>query len=203
MFEYIAFDLETTGVKPAEDFIVEVGAVRFVNGKACDAFCRLVDPGVSIPVEASAVNGITDAMVTGKPKIEDVLPEFAAFCGDVPLVAHNAPFDYKFTLQAVKLHRSSAPSGIVLDTLTLARRIFPGLANYKLGTLVRHFGFPGGTFHRAEEDSTYCGMIFARILDTLMQRGESVAVNELVALTGKEEMRFPQYKAAPDQLSLF
>ena len=201
--KFIAFDLETTGIKPSTDFIVEVGAVFFDGDQAIKGYGSLVDPGVSIPPDASAVNGITDEMVRGKPHIKEILHEFADFCGDLPLVAHNAPFDYKFLLEDVKLHRSAAPKGVVLDTLPLARKIFPGLLNYKLGTLVRHFGFPSGTFHRAEEDSSYCGLLFAKILQTLEMRGEPCSEQDLVKMMGKAEMRFPKHAPQPDQLDLF
>jgi DNA polymerase-3 subunit epsilon len=201
--KFIAFDLETTGTKPSEDMIVEIGAVRFEDHCVIERFCTLVDPGVPIPMDASAVNGITDDMVRGKPHIADVLRTFAEFCGDLPLVAHNAPFDFKFLMEDVKLYRAPAPQEVVFDTLPLARTVFPGLPNYRLGTLVHHFRFPGGTFHRAEEDSVYCGLLFAKILETLQMRGEPCTAADLVKMTGKKEMRFPQYAPQPDQLDLF
>ncbi len=201
--KFIAFDLETTGVKPSENRIVEVGAVLFEGDRAVKGFGTLVDPGIPIPTDATAVNGISDGMVRGQPPIADVLGNFAEFCGDLPLVAHNAPFDFKFLLEDIKLHRSVAPRGIVLDTLPLARKIFPGLPNYKLGTLVRHFSFPSGTFHRAEEDSSYCGLLFAKILQTLEMRGEPCSAADLAGMTGKPELRFPRFSPQPDQLDLF
>ncbi|MBN2163007.1 MAG: 3'-5' exonuclease [Pontiellaceae bacterium] len=201
--KFIAFDLETTGTKPQEDMIVEVGAVMFDGCRAVKGFGTLVDPCRPIPPDASAVNGISDEMVRGKPHIGDVLADFAEFCGDLPLVAHNAPFDYKFLLDDVTTHRSAAPKGVVLDTLPLARKVFPGLQNYKLWTLVRHFNFPSGTFHRAEEDSSYCGLLFAKIVETLEMRGESVAVDDLSRLCSRDVMTFPQYVNQPSQLDLF
>ncbi len=201
--KFIAFDLETTGTKPTADMIVEVGAVRFDGDRAVKGYGTLINPGIPIPPDASAVNGITDDMVRAKPRIADVLGEFADFCGDLPLVAHNAPFDFKFLLEDIKLHRAPAPKGVVLDTLPLARRIFPGLPNYRLGTLVRHFRFPSGTFHRAEEDSAYCGLVFAKVLETLQVRGEPCTESDLVKIMGRDEMRFPQYAPQPDQLDLF
>jgi DNA polymerase-3 subunit epsilon len=201
--KFVAFDLETTGTKPKEDMIVEIGAVLFDGSRSVRGYGTLVDPGVTIPPDASAVNGITDDMVRGKPRVADVLGDFADFCGDLPLVAHNAPFDFKFLLEDIKLHRGAAPEGVVLDTLPLARKIFPGLPNYRLGTLVRHFGFPSGTFHRAEEDSAYCGLLFDQIVKTLAKRREPCAAGDLVRLIGREELRFPQYAAQPDQLDLF
>ena len=201
--KFVAFDLETTGIKPRENSIVEIGAVLFDGAEAVKTYGTLIDPGMPIPPDASAVNGIIDEMVRGKPRVVDVLGDFASFCGDLPLVAHNAPFDFKFLLEDVKLHRAVAPTGLVLDTLPLARKVFPGLFNYKLGTLVRHFGFPCGTFHRAEEDSAYCGLLFDRIVQTLELRNEPCSAADLVRLTGKPELRFPQFTPQPDQLDLF
>ena len=201
--KFIAFDLETTGIKPKEDMIVEIGAVLFDGNRAVKGYGVLINPGCPIPPDASAVNGITNEMVAGKPKIAEVLADFADFCGDLPLVAHNAPFDFKFLLEDIKLHRSTAPTGVVLDTLPLARKVFPGLPNYKLGTLVRHFGFPCGTFHRAEEDSTYCGLLFDRIIQTLEKRREPCGMADLARLIGKSEIRFPQYAPQSNQLDLF
>ena len=200
---FIAFDLETTGTRPGADLIVEIGAVRFEGNRPLESYSVLVDPGQPIPAEASAVNGITDEMVRGKPSIDAVLGGFADFCGDLPLVAHNAPFDYKFLRAAIEQYRAKAPRGVVFDTLSLARKVFPGLINYRLWTLVRHFEFPGGTFHRAEEDSAYCGRVFARIIETLELRGESADEAALVRMGGKEALYFPQFRAAADQLSLF
>ncbi len=201
--KFVAFDLETTGIKPKEDMIVEIGAVLFDGAEALKTYGTLINPGIPIPADASAVNGISDEMVVDKPRVADVLGDFADFCGDLPLVAHNAPFDYKFLLEDVKLHRGAAPKGVVLDTLPLARKVFPGLANYKLWTLVRHFNFPSGTFHRAEEDSAYCGLLFDKIIQTLEMRREPCAEADLVKLMGKEAVRFPQLSVQPDQLDLF
>jgi len=201
--EFVAFDLETTGTDPRTGAIVEIGAIRFRNGEAGERFGELIDPKTPIPPAASRVNGITDEMVQGKPRIEDVAGPFAQFCGSSPLVAHNAPFDFRFLSASIRRFRLPAPGGPVLDSLTLARKLFPGLPNYRLGTLVRHFDFPSGVFHRAEEDSAYCGLLFVEILRRLEARGEQVDESTLIRLGGRGEMRFPQYKAAPDQLDLF
>lgn len=201
--KFIAFDLETTGIKPKEDQIVEIGAVRFDGSQVVDTFGVLIDPGTPIPYEASAVSGITDDMVAGKPRIESVLPDFAAFCGDLPLVAHNASFDYNFLLKDIEKYRADAPTGVVLDTLSLSRKVFPGLVNYKLGTLVRQFNIPSGTFHRAEEDSTYCGLVFAKIVETLKKLHEPHSEADLVRLSGRAEVRFPKFGPVTDQLDLF
>ncbi|MGE4488249.1 MAG: PolC-type DNA polymerase III [Kiritimatiellales bacterium] len=200
---FIAFDLETTGIQPKTDAVVEIGAVRFDGTEPVEAFSTLINPGRPIPPEASAVNGITDEMVAGSPAIDKVLADLADFCGELPLVAHNAPFDFKFLLAAVEKHRARAPKGIVVDSCALARVVFPGMINYKLGTLVSHFGFPSGTFHRAEEDSVYCGRLFARILEALEKAGQPAGVPALLGLARQPALKFPQYEKQPEQLGLF
>jgi DNA polymerase III subunit epsilon len=201
--KFIAFDLETTGIQPKTDAVVEIGAVRFDGAEPVDAFCTLINPGRPIPPEASAVNGITDEMVADQPSIETVLADLADFCGDLPLVAHNAPFDFKFLLNAVEKHKAKAPSGIVLDSCALSRIVFPGMINYKLGTLVNHFGFPAANLHRAEVDSVYCGRLFAHIIQSLEKTGQAATVPALLELTRQTLMKFPQYADQPQQLGLF
>ncbi len=198
---FVAFDLETTGTVPAIDQIVEIGAVRFLNGEVEATFSTLVDPRQSIPPGASAVNGITDDMVAGKPFIETLLEPLAEFCEDLPVVAHNAPFDAQFLTAAIKKYETSSPRGVILDTLPMARKVFPGLANYKLGTLVQHLKIEAGTFHRAEEDASYCGKLFLEIVKKIASPQEGVKIENLIALTGKPESRFPQIEKK-QQLSL-
>ena len=199
---FIAFDLETTGTVPGADQICEIGAVRFVNGVVESVFSTLIDPGRPIPPGASAVNGITAAMVKGQPKIETILESFAEFCGDALMVAHNAPFDTQFLSSDIRKFELAAPKGIVVDTLPIARKVFPGLANYKLGTLVQHLKVTATEFHRAEQDATYCGNVFMEMIKRISVGGQPPKIENLVALTGKPEFRFPQIIRQPKQLDL-
>lgn len=199
---FIAFDLETTGTVPGADAIVEIGAVRFIDGQVEAIFSTLVDPRRPIPAGASAVNGISNDMVAGKPLIDFLLPSFAEFCGDDIMVAHNAPFDAQFLTADIKRFEAPAPRGLVIDTLPLARKVFPGLINYKLGTLVKHLKIPSTDFHRAEEDATYCGILFQHLLKRISIAGQVPRIENLIALTGKPELRFPQIIRQPKQLEL-
>lgn len=199
----MAFDLETTGFLPGVDKIVEIGAVRVVNGEVESVFSTLVDPQRQIPASASAVNGITDQMVTGKPKIGELLEPLTKFCGDDILVAHNAAFDFQFLTAEYSSHEIATPTGVVLCSLMMARKIFPGLANYKLGTLVQHLQIESSGFHRAEEDATYCAKLFVKILERIGVPGRDLPpITNLVALTGKPEVRFPVIQPQPKQLNL-
>jgi len=197
---FIAFDLETTGTVPGVDQIVEIGAVRFINGEVESVFSTLVDPLRPIPAGASAVNGITDDMVRGKPTIEGLLQSLADFCADDLLVAHNAPFDSQFLVADIKKFETLAPKGLILDTLSISRKVFPGLPNYKLGTLVQHLKIPASDFHRAEEDATYCGRLFLEMVRRISVGGRPPQIENLISLTGKPQFRFPQIKREPKQM---
>lgn len=199
---FVAFDLETTGFLPGVDRIVEVGAVRFVNGEVDAVFSTLVDPLMPIPAGASAVNGIKDEMVKGKPRIEELLQPLTEFCGDDILVAHNAAFDTQFLTADYKKHEMRTPSGVILDTYPMAKKVLPGLANYKLGTLVQHLAIESTGFHRAEEDATYCAKVLLKMIERISQGGAWPPLENLVLLTGKAEVRFPIIEPQPKQLNL-
>lgn len=197
---FIAFDLETTGTVPGVDQIVEVGAVKFINGVVDSVFSTLVDPLRPIPPGASAVNGISDDMVKGQPRIEAIMEPLADFCEDFLMVAHNAPFDAQFLIAEIKKFECSSPRGIIVDTLSISRKVFPGLPNYKLGTLIQHLKIPSGEFHRAQADATYCGHMFLEMIKRISIGGQPPKVENLIALTGKPEFRFPQIVRQPRQL---
>ncbi len=200
---FIAFDLETTGTLPGVDRIVEIGAVRFIDGEVEAVFSTLVDPGIPMPEAASRVNLITDDMLMGKPQIESLLDPFADFCGDDILVAHNAVFDTQFLSADIKKYESRAGKGLVLDTYSMAKKVYPGLANYRLGTLVQHLGIPSSQFHRAEEDASYCAKLFIKMIEKINGHTESLPpIDNLVALTGRDPLYLPQIIPQPKQLSL-
>jgi len=190
--DFVAFDTETTGISPHRDAVIEIGAVRFSDGIPGESFSELIDPGRPIPRGATRIHGITDEMVSSSPQIGEVLPRFAEFCGALPLVAHNARFDFKFINAAVRRLACAAPTGPVLDTLTLSRKLWPGLPNYQLGTLVRVFQVPCGRFHRAAEDALYCGHVFQILLERCRINWPDMDADGLVKICGRRKMRFMQ-----------
>jgi DNA polymerase-3 subunit epsilon len=200
---FISFDLETTGFIAGVDRIVEIGAVRFVDGVPDARFCTLIDPKMDIPEAASRVNGISNDMVYGKPTIERLLEPFAEFCGDDILVAHNANFDFQFLQSDVIRLESPAPRGVVLDTCNMARKVIPGLPNYKLGTLVQHLDIESSNFHRAEEDATYAGHLFIHLIQKMSGGLQLPPIENLVTLSGKNVLRFPQITPRQKQLGFF
>ena len=199
---FIAFDIETTGMVPGVDQIVELGAVRFVNGAPDAVFATLINPRKPIPAAATAVNKITNEMVSNKPIIEDLLPSFSDFCGNDLLVAHNAPFDTQFLIADYKKYELTTPFGTIIDTLPISRKVFTGLPNYKLGTLIQHLKIPATDLHRAEEDAALAGRLFLELVKRISVNGQPPALTNLVALTGKPEFKFPFIERKPKQLDL-
>ena len=189
MKDFISFDLETTGTLSHMDHIIEIGAVRFKEGQVDDTFQQLVSIDIPIPEQASKVNGITDDMLKGHPPIQEVLPKFADFCDSELMVAHNAPFDFQFLLRVIEEHQSSAPKGLVLDTCQLARKTFPGLANYKLATLCDYLKISANGFHRAESDALNCGHLFLHILEK--NSFVTTDVKPFAQLAGRAPLKFP------------
>ena len=95
--DYVLFDLETTGLSPDTDAIIEISALKVIGGEVADEFSTLINPCMHIPYKASSVNGITDDMVQDSPKIDEALRAFTAFIGDSILVGHNIKnFDLRF-----------------------------------------------------------------------------------------------------------
>jgi len=200
--QFISFDIETTGFLAGIDQITEIGAIKFENGVPTAVFSTLIDPQRAIPSEVTRITGITAEMVIGQPKIEDILPSFAEFCEASLLVAHNAPFDFQFITADIKKYETAAPRGAILDSCAMARKVFPGLLNYKLGTLVEHLKIESNGFHRAEGDASYCGQLFHATIEKLTVQGRPPTFESLVAVTGSQPLRFPQIIRQPKQLDM-
>ena len=167
--EFVAFDLETTGLSSKNDRIIEIGAVRMRNGKEVDRFQTFVNPERVLERKIVELTGITDDMLRGAPKIEQVLPQFLEFVGDSILVAHNADFDTGF-VRASCSRLGYAYNFTSADTLILAQNLMPHLNKFKLDVVANALSLPEFNHHRAADDAAICGMIMARFLDMLKQR---------------------------------
>lgn len=165
---FIAIDLETTGLNPIFDRIIEISAITYENGKEVSIFTSLINPKCKIPASATNVNHITNDMVQQYPDEFTIIPQFLDYIGNAisegtVLVAHNAPFDIKFLINTVNRIQKTA-TFIFQDTLYLSRKFFKGLDNYKLNTVSNFFNIPILNLHRSEDDSRLCGGIFINIL---------------------------------------
>ncbi|MDR1831470.1 MAG: PolC-type DNA polymerase III [Fusobacteriaceae bacterium] len=168
---FVVFDLETCGLNEHENPIIEIGAVKLKGTRIVDRFSRFVNPGRPIPPKIQELTGITDQMVANEPAIDEVLPAFLEFAGDATMVAHNAPFDMGFITRDAKkiLGIDFRPS--VMDTLTLAKAIYPGLKSYGLGPLNKLLGLSLENHHRAVDDAQATSLMFTIFLEKYREKG--------------------------------
>ena len=135
---YVAFDIETTGLSPKYEKIIEIGAVRVRDGQVQDTFSTFVNPGKGLPERIVELTGIHDADVADAPYMEEVLGTFLAFAGDDVLLGHNLMFDYSFMKKAVVNQKKTfEKSGI--DTLRIARRFLNDVESRSLGFLCTYY----------------------------------------------------------------
>ena len=149
---YVCFDLETTGLSPEKDEIIEIGAVRVEEGKVIDRFSRFVKPDHPISSMVTSLTGISNEMVADAGPTERTIYDFLYFCGELPVVGHNLMFDYRFTYRyAKKYYMDFQKKG--LDTLKIARKVLPDLPSKSLENLCSHYGIVNTSAHRAYHDA--------------------------------------------------
>ena len=168
--EFVVFDIETTGLDKFKCGITELGAVRVQDGKIQDTFESFVNPGMPIPSEVVHLTGITDAMVADAPEVSQVLRDFAAFCGDSVLVAHNAAFDIGFIRHYGRMHGLKFANP-VLDTLALSRSLYPHVRSHKLNDIAKRLNVTMIRHHRASDDAATCAGILDKLLAELAGKG--------------------------------
>jgi DNA polymerase III epsilon subunit family exonuclease len=158
MRSIVAIDLETTGLDPAQDSVIEIGAVRFRGPRIEAEWSTLVNPGRPLPPYITQLTGISDAMVAGA-RLARVLPELIEFVGDLPLLGHNLAFDLRFLERHTPFRQNQA-----MDTYDLASVILPA-GRYRLATLAQSLGVVPRAVHRGLEDARTTQQIFVRLLE--------------------------------------
>lgn len=162
---YIVFDIETTGLSVTQNNIIEIAAVKMVEGKEIDRYATFVNPHERIPYNIQQLTNINDEMVRDAPDVEPVLKEFIEFAGDGVLVAHNARFDVGFVNAKLKDLGIEPMKNAVLDTLELARLLYPTLKNHRLNTLASKYKVSLENHHRAIDDTLALGEILIGLLE--------------------------------------
>ena len=186
--EYVALDIETTGLSNTVDRITEIGAVRIKGGEVVDRFNELINPEIPIPEKIINLTGITNEMVNDKPTIDEVLPRFIEFIKDSPLVAHNAKFDMGFIKR--NANKMGYPvNNIVIDTLVLSRILFPKLKKYKLDVVAKHLNVSLENHHRAEDDALCAGLIYSKCIDMLKEKGANTLSDINTIFAGKQDIK--------------
>lgn len=168
--DFVVFDIETTGFSPVNNRIIEIGAVKVAKGEIVDRFSTFVNPDVPIPFEIEKLTSINDGMVMDAPFIEQVLPEFLAFCGDAVLVAHNASFDMSF-IKENALRQKIKKKFTYVDTVGIARILLPHQAKHTLDAVAKTMGVSLENHHRAVDDAEATAEIFIKFIPMLKEAG--------------------------------
>jgi len=198
--ELVVLDFETTGLTPAFDRTIEVAATLLVDHRPVETFHQLMHPGMRLPSFITALTGITDAMLSGQPKPEQVMPRLQQFVRGLPIVAHNAAFDRGF------LHAELTRAGLkaeseFLCTMRLARRLAPGLPSYRLDALLDALNVrdPNARqFHRSVADVNHTIAIWQNLHGRFVEHTglTESPVSLLGSLMRKPKKQVPDYLAA-------
>lgn len=171
----VALDLETTGLSPLVDRIIEVSAVK-VTADSVEIFDQLVNPEIHIPEYTTEIHNITDAMVKDSPTINAVMPKFADFIEGLPLIAHNARFDIGFIVYDLLQLKLDLPPVKVYCSCALSRKVFTESANHRLATLIENLGIKLENHHRALDDARACLQVFAQALITYYEKKKNTKI---------------------------
>jgi DNA polymerase-3 subunit alpha (Gram-positive type) len=168
--EFVAFDIETTGLNAKDDRMTEIGAVIFSGGEIKETFNTFVNPHMPIPANIVELTGIKDSDVADAPEEKEAMEAFLRFAGDRPLIAHNAHFDVGF-MTAACLRQGIRFSPVFLDTLALSQALLPELKRFKLDIVSNHLQLPQFNHHRASDDAMVVARIMDKFLPMLRQQG--------------------------------
>lgn len=167
---YVIVDLETTGLDPSSDEIIEIGAIKVQGREVKDIFNKLVKPEKVVPDNIVGITGITAEMLDNELPVKPVLSQFSSFIGNSTLIAHNSDFDVSFLRVNFKKWLNADINNPVVCTLLIARDILPNLENHKLHTVAKYFGIEVANRHRAIGDAEITYQIWLKFIDKLKGR---------------------------------
>jgi len=171
---YTVIDIETTGISPRADSIIEISALRVRDRIVSDVFSALINPGYEIPSFISELTGITNKMLESAPRIESVLPDFISFLGDDIVVGHNVNFDINFLYDNSIELLSKPLSNDFIDTMRLARKIFPNAPHHRLQDISAMLSVNYSGAHRAEQDCRITYQCYLKLIDNAREQFGSV-----------------------------
>ncbi len=175
--DFIALDLETTGLDFDSEAIIELAAVRFVDGKPAEEFQAFLPPGKPLTAMARLLTGLDEEALRAAPLAAETLRAFLAFAGGLPLVAHNAEFDATFLRQALEREGLPQPPGPWLDSLLLARIAWPTWDSHRLESLAERLRLPSESAHRALPDARRAGLLLLAAHGALASASEETKNN--------------------------
>ena len=207
--KYVVIDLETTGLSPDWDRIIEIGAIKVENGSIIDTFQHLVYPGGEISSFIEQLTGITNEMLAGQPYIDDVLPLFDKFVGDSIVMGHNVNFDINFLYEDYENVFDRPFSNDFIDTMRISRKLYPDLEHHRLIDVIFHLKVTGSDLHRALNDCEYTYKCYERMNGEILKKygnlenfqalfkyshSPKVDLTKLVAINNEFDETHPLYK---------
>ncbi len=172
--DYVLFDIETTGLSPDVDAIIELSALKVTDNEVVEEYSTLINPNMHIPYYASCINGITDNMVKASPSIKCALREFVSFIGNYILVGHNIlRFDLQFIQRDANLYLGKPLQNDYLDTLIAARRFLPELDSHSLESLANYYNISYKGAHRALADCYINKQVYDSLVNEMKNPSES------------------------------
>lgn len=167
---YVVLDIETTGLSPQVNEIIELSALKIENGSITQEFNSLVKPATKISPFISNLTGITDSLVANAPHIKDAIKDFNDFCDGQIILGHNVTFDINFITTKLHKYHQVEFSNDYIDTLRIARLLLPQLPNKKLGTIARHFQFNTDGMHRGLKDCKVTNLCFCKFKEIALEK---------------------------------
>ncbi|MBI5206303.1 MAG: 3'-5' exoribonuclease [Candidatus Firestonebacteria bacterium] len=190
---FIAFDLETTGFDCKTDRIIEIGAVKVIDGEIIECFNELVNPEIPIPYKITNLTGIKSEDVKDKPSISFVLEKFVTFIKDFPLVAHNVEFDRNFIDENFLKTKHRKITNKFYDTLFLSRIIFPFTSSHKLKDMLTYLDIKS-TAHRAASDAEACAHLWMKLWEEA-ENLSSGTIADIFAITENIDWAYKEFFA--------
>lgn len=185
MNSYICLDMEATGLSPRNDRIIEIGAIKVIEGKETEVFSTFVNPGRKLDERITELTGITDDDLTDAPYVSEIIGKFVEFCDDLPLLGHHVISDFAIIKQAAVNNKLEFEKEAV-DTLRIARACHPELPSKRLGDICAHYGIELQA-HRAINDARATNELFNCLLDNFGDKYPELFVPQKLKHSAKKE----------------
>lgn len=196
MDAYVSIDLETTGLNPKTDKIIEIGGVKVIGGNITETFSAFVNPGRKLEPKITELTGIRDKDLEGAPSIEEVFPKLQLFLEELPLLGHSVLFDFSFLKKAAVNQKLTFEKQAV-DTLKIARKYLQSLESRSLGALCKYYGIPHYA-HRALADAEATDALYRKLTEEFFSETESLFCPEPLIYKVKRDQ--PASKAQKERL---
>ncbi|MBQ3514722.1 MAG: 3'-5' exoribonuclease [Lachnospiraceae bacterium] len=188
MDSFIVYDLETTGIDPLKNEIIEIGALKVCKGVVVDTFSCFINPHIPLPREIVALTGITQSMVEGGLEKREAIQGFLDFASEDTVLGHNISFDYKF-MKAAADSLFLPFEKKTMDTLKIARKHLKDLPDRKLGTLCSHYGYVNEHAHRALDDAMATYHVYEKMKEAFFEADPESFVPQAMKIAAMKEKK--------------